>query len=206
MAVDNYDPNNPGREVAGDEVDGVLIPRTKLVIGANNINDGDVSASNPMPVELNAQTIFGELSVAIDTAIAQFEFVYGVNTNYVDTAVTGSGAVTVANSIFSATTGPPDRAAPRSPRGSGSSTGAARAVRPASRSRSLRAWRATPRRPGSGPPRTDSFLGSMEPRSAWLEEKTGPPTGSRRTRGIRTGWTVLGTRTIRAACCSTRPS
>lgn len=36
--------------LAADDIGGVLYPRTKLVIGADGINDGDVSASNPMPV------------------------------------------------------------------------------------------------------------------------------------------------------------
>lgn len=37
--------------IATDEIGGVHFPRTKLVIGADGSNDGDVSASNPMPVE-----------------------------------------------------------------------------------------------------------------------------------------------------------
>lgn len=37
--------------IATDEIGGVHFPRTKLVIGADGVNGGDVSAANPMPVE-----------------------------------------------------------------------------------------------------------------------------------------------------------
>lgn len=37
--------------IATDEIGGVHFPRTKLVIGADGSNDGDVSSANPMPVE-----------------------------------------------------------------------------------------------------------------------------------------------------------
>jgi hypothetical protein len=36
--------------LAADDIGGVLYPRTKLVIGADGVNDGDVSSANPMPV------------------------------------------------------------------------------------------------------------------------------------------------------------
>ena len=38
-----------GATVAADEVGGVLIQRMKLVLGSDGSNDGDVSASNPIP-------------------------------------------------------------------------------------------------------------------------------------------------------------
>lgn len=37
--------------IATDEIGGVHFPRTKIVIGADGVNGGDVSAANPMPVE-----------------------------------------------------------------------------------------------------------------------------------------------------------
>jgi len=36
--------------LAADDIGGVLYPRTKIALGADGVNDGDVSASNPMPV------------------------------------------------------------------------------------------------------------------------------------------------------------
>ena len=42
-------PNGP--LVAGDDIDGVLYQRVKLTLGGDGVNDGDVSAANPMPVQ-----------------------------------------------------------------------------------------------------------------------------------------------------------
>jgi hypothetical protein len=39
-----------GATVAADEIAGVLHQRIKLTLGADGVNDGDLSASNPMPV------------------------------------------------------------------------------------------------------------------------------------------------------------
>lgn len=39
-----------GETGAADDIDGVKYPRVKVVIGANNTNDGDISSANPMPV------------------------------------------------------------------------------------------------------------------------------------------------------------
>ena len=40
-----------GDEIATDDILGVKYPRSKIVIGKNNINDGDVAETNPMPVK-----------------------------------------------------------------------------------------------------------------------------------------------------------
>ena len=39
-----------GLVVGGDEISGVLYQRMKLILGADGVNDGDVDASNPLPV------------------------------------------------------------------------------------------------------------------------------------------------------------
>lgn len=39
-----------GATFATDEIESVQYPRSKIVIGADGVNDGDVSATNPMPV------------------------------------------------------------------------------------------------------------------------------------------------------------
>ena len=39
-----------GPNFAADEIGGVKFPRSKLIIGADGVNDGDVSAANPLPV------------------------------------------------------------------------------------------------------------------------------------------------------------
>jgi len=40
-----------GDVFAADDISGVKYQRTKLVIGANGVNDGDVSSANPLPVD-----------------------------------------------------------------------------------------------------------------------------------------------------------
>lgn len=52
--ADNFiaNPGAGGDTFAADEVAGVKIPRSKIVIGADGVNDGDVSAANPLPVNL----------------------------------------------------------------------------------------------------------------------------------------------------------
>jgi hypothetical protein len=40
-----------GDTIATDDIAGVKYPRSKIVIGADGSNDGDVSATNPMPVK-----------------------------------------------------------------------------------------------------------------------------------------------------------
>lgn len=44
-----YTPGS-GATVAADEIDGVLHQRVKLTIGADGVNSGDVSSSNPLPI------------------------------------------------------------------------------------------------------------------------------------------------------------
>ena len=50
-----------GAEVATDDVGGIQYQRIKLTLGADGVNDGDVSSSNPMPV-----AAYGELIEAIE--------------------------------------------------------------------------------------------------------------------------------------------
>ena len=54
-----YTPGS-GAIVAADDIGGVLHQRVKLALGADGTNDGDLSASNPMPVTG---------SVAVTTAV-----------------------------------------------------------------------------------------------------------------------------------------
>jgi len=50
--ADNFTANagSGGDTFAADEIAAVKYPRSKIVIGADGVNDGDVSASNPLPV------------------------------------------------------------------------------------------------------------------------------------------------------------
>lgn len=42
-----------GDTIATDDISGVKYPRSKIVIGADGVNDGDVSSANPMPVTVS---------------------------------------------------------------------------------------------------------------------------------------------------------
>jgi hypothetical protein len=50
--VDNItlNPGAGGDTVAADDIGGVKTPRCKMQLGADGVNDGDVSAANPLPV------------------------------------------------------------------------------------------------------------------------------------------------------------
>lgn len=57
-----------GTEVlATDRIAGVDYPRTKLIIGADGVNDGDVSASNPLPVSNTGIGAPADASASTDT-------------------------------------------------------------------------------------------------------------------------------------------
>ena len=40
-----------GATLAADDISGVKYPRTKIVLGSDGVNSGDISATNPMPVD-----------------------------------------------------------------------------------------------------------------------------------------------------------
>ena len=44
------DPGSGGATVATDDIAGIQFPRGKITIGADGVNDGDVSRTNPLPV------------------------------------------------------------------------------------------------------------------------------------------------------------
>ena len=64
-------PGVGGAVFATDDIGGVQYPRTKLVIGADGVNGGDVSAANPLPVTMapvalhNAPFVDGAAGVVI---------------------------------------------------------------------------------------------------------------------------------------------
>lgn len=69
-------------------------------------NFATVSDSGSLNVRLNEPvSAFGDIRVVQPTPVSQFDFVYGINTNYVSTAVVGTGTVTGANSLATLSTG-----------------------------------------------------------------------------------------------------
>lgn len=53
-----------GDVIASDDIAGVKFPRTKLTIGADGTNDGDVASSNPLPTHFVNRTASGALAAA----------------------------------------------------------------------------------------------------------------------------------------------
>lgn len=67
--ADNFIANagSGGSTFAADDISSVLFPRTKIVIGADGTNDGDVSSANPMPI---TGTVTAVTSITNDVSIA----------------------------------------------------------------------------------------------------------------------------------------
>lgn len=69
--ADNFNfSQGTGTAGAADDIDGVLYPRVKLVIGANNTNDGDVASANPLPV---TGTVTANLGATDNAVLDQLE-------------------------------------------------------------------------------------------------------------------------------------
>jgi hypothetical protein len=47
-----------GANIAADEIGGVKYPRSKMVVGADGVNDGDVSDANPVPMKIRGDEFF----------------------------------------------------------------------------------------------------------------------------------------------------
>lgn len=62
-------PGAGGAVFATDEISGVHYPRTKITLGEEDVNGGDVSSSNPMPVRLDAASLAALESITIGTAL-----------------------------------------------------------------------------------------------------------------------------------------
>lgn len=110
-----------GVDIAADDVNGIRIPRVKLVLGNNNTNDGDVSSTNPVPTItdlskqvftlLNAVTANGTSSAVaipkgsrtIQASIAGTGAVSGTVTWYGSNRNANSGGVLLATSTLSGT-------------------------------------------------------------------------------------------------------
>jgi hypothetical protein len=96
-------PGTGGATFASDDIGGIQYPRVKVTLGADGANDGDVSATNPMPTRASNGTTFltaKALNVApVDTDIAQVvqSILHGRSTagggTFVDVKVNPSGAL-----------------------------------------------------------------------------------------------------------------
>jgi len=90
-----YTPGS-GATVAADDIGGVLHQRIKVVIGADGINDGDISTSNPLPIIApSGVTISGTPNVAVTNTPSVT--VSGTPNVAVTSSVVPTGAATSAN-------------------------------------------------------------------------------------------------------------
>lgn len=108
--ADNIQLPSSTTNVATDEIAGVHYPRTKITLGSDGINGGDVSSSNPLPVSVsNPVTSFTVTNFpSIQTVAGQIEITnlpltQQVNvTNFPATQVV-SGTVSISNPVTSVT-------------------------------------------------------------------------------------------------------
>lgn len=90
LFVDNFTANagSGGDTFAADDIAGVKFPRSKIIIGADGTNDGDVSAANPLPVT-------GTVAV---TNTGLTELAAAINSSQLDVNIAASAAtITVAS-------------------------------------------------------------------------------------------------------------
>lgn len=61
--ADNFTANSGsgGSTFASDDISSVQFPRVKITVGADGVNDGDVSLANPMPVRIAPMAADGTL-------------------------------------------------------------------------------------------------------------------------------------------------
>ena len=103
--ADNFvsNPGTGGSTFAADELSGVLYPRTKIVIGADGSNDGDVSSANPLPVTVDVADLAGlATSAKQDTIIGHVD---GLETLIGTTNTTLSSVKTAVELIDNAISG-----------------------------------------------------------------------------------------------------
>ena len=84
-----------GSTIATEDIGGVQFQRVKLALGSSGQDLGDVSAANPMVVEMGgaSTSIFGDLVTAENTPLIQLDFVYGINSQTGTSTIVTTGVV-----------------------------------------------------------------------------------------------------------------
>ena len=94
-----------GATLAADDIGGVLYPRSKITIGIDGVTDGDVSATNPLPVTGTVTANLGATDNAVlDAIAASVAGTLTVGSHPVTNA--GTFAVQVSSAPTTAVTGP----------------------------------------------------------------------------------------------------
>jgi len=82
-----------GDIIATEDISGVKIQRNKLAVGVSGVDDGDVSSSNPMPVNISQLNTYDPKFMLMESA--RQAYAVGIRANLVDT-------VSMYNSSFTA--------------------------------------------------------------------------------------------------------
>jgi len=96
-----YTPGS-GATIAADDVGGALLQRVKIVQGVDGVNDGDVAASNPMPVQ-EASGAMSLLRRILERLMSPVGFDMSLDRSRV-TAVLESGTVTTVTTVSTVST------------------------------------------------------------------------------------------------------
>lgn len=98
-----------GRNIATDSISGVDYPRSKIIIGADGTNDGDVAATNPMPVAFStakggpAFDAFARFRMSNPIGIFESKLLYDKRSDLWDESITNnSGNATSTHSTTNA--------------------------------------------------------------------------------------------------------
>jgi hypothetical protein len=100
-------PGTGGAVLATDDIGGVQFPRTKLVHGADGVNDGDVSDANPLPVHVRGTngveagvTTYGYFRVTQEPSSLFTEQFDALDTTHRWTTKLATGTAAVANGVL----------------------------------------------------------------------------------------------------------
>lgn len=93
--ADNFTTNagSGGDTFGADDIGGIKFPRTKIIVGADGTNDGDVSSANPLPIGGTVTANLGAVDNAVLDAIAASVAAIDTDTNHLATiagAVSGT--------------------------------------------------------------------------------------------------------------------
>lgn len=99
--ADNYDfTPGSGATAAADEIASVKYPRVKLIEGADGVNDGDISAANPLPVQQTDGTTPQAVAVEDSAAKTNGPQMMVKAHSSLPTAVTSADAINILADLY----------------------------------------------------------------------------------------------------------
>jgi hypothetical protein len=94
-----------GANIAADELLGVKYPRSKMVLGADGVNDGDVHLYNPVPMRVANMSAFNDFKVVEPIEQVSANFTYEINPEKFYNFAFGTGTATTSNAKAVLSTG-----------------------------------------------------------------------------------------------------